>query len=566
MTPTRVLLGALLCIAGVGGAGCGSTDAMNRVSKATQPDEPLPAVPKAPRSLSARPPLPRVVMMIIPGLDSRRIEDGISKGILPTFERMRAEGLVCDVVMPGHDVDATNVLARFFLGAADAAGASDLSVPYVIREQPSSDGSDDASEGVTEELTDGAGPAVFPVAESALASAPLLDAACAGERSAFVLRCPLLLPLRGDQLPGGLHVLGAGALPPLTYGDDSYLFVREGDDDIQTTVRGTALTMRPATGDKDGDVFLVPIRLTLNQLPLGHLTMETTELFTTLEVRATKDRTRATLVSSEMSIDNLVTGQWSRPLRLGFQWGPRLRLVGRTRVYLVPTGTPVLHMLIETPTFDPIQPPAWQPLSFPAGLAAELDRSLLGPLPRFSEPLPFGAFEDGWLDVRDMASAIELAHHTESRLFQGVLVERDDELLIQWLPLLEQVEQVVRLGPGDAVTSGEVIEFFGVRTHREHLADAALHRIDALVAAVLSVAASAEVEPEMTVMVWSPSGVLAMNRQVDEVPTDVGIDDVSATVLSLLGVEKPASFTGEALRGGPLMPGLPIEELTIPAD
>ncbi|MFH0943674.1 MAG: alkaline phosphatase family protein [Planctomycetota bacterium] len=486
---------------------CGTAqEKYERLKQGTEPDRPGMTVPPAPLGPGEKPIPPKVVVLSVPGLDPERVEQGMKDGWLPSFRRLRTNGTLARTAAP-LPPSATATCASFLTGSGlerhQIAGdvrrgfqeGAPVPVPggyrvdWVPREELFPRG---APEGYPER---------FPVVRSNL-TYPSLPALLNGEG----LRTRILRSEIGFSALVGEHteVLGAGAMPDLSFEQGSYTFAIEDPSmpERQRTGRGGILLRSlPSTTGREFDTFLVKV-----EGPPGLLPGQPGRIETVVKVRLSKGRARGTAETAEDQVE-LLAGRWSRPLVLRFSIGPSLDLFGRSRLYLRPTGKKSMELYIDPPDFVPARTPPWQSLSYPEDWAGELERHY-GPLPRFSSAFPADALVDGLLDGRDAAAALAASFEAEQRLMEAQLVEGNFDLFYQSFSLLEETALV---GPG----ANEEIDFFGQRVTRLRLLDAATAAVDRLLGAALAVMDSGKLGEQVTIILLSPYGASPALRFLD---------------------------------------------------
>ncbi|MBI4878667.1 MAG: hypothetical protein HY812_03275 [Planctomycetes bacterium] len=503
MRTTTALL--LVCLCAV--LSCDAlSDRYDRFMKGTEPDRAEPTVPPPPQAPREAPAEPKVAVLAFPGLDLALVERGMMEGWLPGFRRLRTSGtrLQLDARVPAS---ATAAAATFRVGAGtsrhgvlddwtmDLEGGRPVPAPGACRVRMAP---------LAELFPRGAPqgfPPALPLLESRLEQRSFLQDCGAGGLRCVVLRCAVGFP----ALTGGkLKVLGAGALPDLSFGTGAYTFAVEDaalPERRETARGGVILRALPATRGAACDTFLIPVAgpPLLGEGASGRAVA-------TIELRAAPDRARATAITSDHRIE-VEAGRWSEPLVLRFAAAPGLDVFGRARLYIRPTGTRRMELYVEPPDFDPARPPAWQALSCPRDWGRELT-ARTGPLPRLAPAFPGAAFADAVLDARDAAAAVAAQFAAERRLFEWALVQGDYDVLYQSFSLLEDAAAI---GPGAA----EEIEFLGERVPRQLLLDAATAAADQLVCATLAFVDGGALGRGATVIIYSPYGAKAAMRAVD---------------------------------------------------
>ncbi len=500
---TTILLFVCLCAV----LSCDAlTDRYDRFMKGTEPDRAEPTVPPAPGEPRAAPAQPKVVVLALPGLDPELVERGMMEGWLPGFRRLRTNGtlLRLDAHVPAC---ATSAAATFLAGAgpsrhgllgdwvvdleggrpALAAGACRVRMAPLAELFPRG-----APQGF---------PPSLPLFESRLEERSFLQTTGAGDLRCVVLRCPVGFPALAG---GSLKILGAGALPDLSFAAGAYTLAVEDaalPERRETPRGGIILRALPATRGAARDTFMIPVAG-----PPALAAGASGRVVATIELRAASDRSRATAVTPDHRVE-VAAGRWSEPLVLRFAVAPGLDLFGRARLYLRPTGTRRMELYVEPPDFDPVRPPAWQALSWPRDWGRELT-ARTGPLPRLAPAFPGAAFADAVLDARDVAASIASQFAIERHLFEWALVQGDYDVLYQSFPLLEDTAAI---GPGAA----EEIEFLGQRVPRQLLLNAATAAADQLVSATLAVVDSGVLGRGVTVIAYSPYGARMAMRAVD---------------------------------------------------
>jgi len=507
---------ALLCFLPVL-LSCGTvSDKLTRARQGTEPDRPGVTVPPAPLGPGELPIPPKVVVLSVPGLDPERIEVGMREGWLPNLRRLRTSGTLTRMIAP-TPAAATACAAGFFTGGGlDQHGiAGDLRrslSPGVPEAVPASYRIDwrPREELFPRGAPDGY-PERFPVVRSWLTPKTLpVVLAQSGLRSRILRARAGLSALVSPRT----EVLGAGALPDLSFGRGAYTFAME-DPALparQVTARGGVLLRSlPSTRGEEFDTFLIrvpgPPRLAADREELAPpAPEESRQVETTITVRLTKGRSGGLARTSDHQVE-LTAGRFTEPLILRFEVAPGLELFGRSRLYLRPTGKKLMELYIEPPDFVPSRTPAWQAVSHPAEWAGELER-LYGPLPRFGSAFPGEALADGLLDGRDAATALSSSFQAEHRLFSAQLVEGNFDLLYQSFSLLEETALI---GPG----ANEEVEFFGERVTRLRLLDAATAAIDQLLGEALAVMDSGRLGEQVTVILLAPYGASPPRRLLD---------------------------------------------------
>lgn len=487
--------------------GCDTlSDKGGRFLEGTEPDSPEVTVPPAPPGPGEELPGPKVLALMIPGLEPARVERGMLEGWLPNLKRLRTRGTLTRMNAPrppSPTASATTLLTgvgweqhavvgdvrRVIRDGRPVAVSSAYHVEMASRERLFPRG---APEGY---------PGNMPLVESVLGRSTLANHLDQAGKKALIVRAPIGFPgLAGPNI----RVLGAGAFPDLSFGSGPYTFGVEDPSvpERRVTERGgIIMRLEPSTLGGTGDTFRVPVR---GPPAPGYL--DSVWITAQITLRVSKDRSRGTADSADHSVQ-LRAGQWSEPLVIRFEWSPGIDLFGRTRLYIRPTGTSRMELYIEPPDFVPGRTPPWLPLSYPASLAGELARSH-GPLPRFATSFPGTALVDGVLDGRDAASAAESAFETEAKLFEALLVKGDFDLLLQSFSV---VEDTARIGPG----ANEQVQFFGQRVERLRLLDAAVAAVDRLLGKAMAVVDSGHLGPEVTVMLVSPYGAQPATRFFD---------------------------------------------------
>lgn len=545
---------SLLCVVGVLFAGCDTArEKIERFEQGTRPDEPLPVVPPAPLGPGEAPPPPRVIVLVVPGLGGELVARGIDEEFLPNLRRLKADGvLLLDTPAIGSPVSAC---ASLFTGTnpgehgvaavpPDALGyaATTTTLGAAMADAPSTL----------------AGTSVL-VPSPRMVRPTVFDAlGDAGVRS-LVLRAPLLV----HSTSPAVRALSSGAIPGLD-GTSATLFVEGLTTAERVADHGTRIVPATvATQDVSEDVF------SLELLGPARLDTPTQRSTTTLELRLSWDRARGTLRTSDTGRKGLAirAGRWSGPVRLRFSLADGLDVFARTRLYLKPLGTKSMQLFVAAPELDPSGLP-WRATSTPRELASALDQRVSG-LPSSVSPFLAGPIADGVLDVRDATALLEQQSNAERALLMSSIVERDTQLIVHWLDL---VEHVARLGGGNGDAQQSLpVEFFGKRVRRWRLIDAAAAELDQIVGHAMSAAVSGELGPETTVVVWAPYGGVAgerkagffgMSRVVDGEVAPPLAEDVTATVFRLLGKTQPSSMTGRALDVGVRMSRFPLSEVS----
>lgn len=539
-------------------SGCDTArEKIERFEQGTRPDQPLPEVPPAPLGPGETPPPPRVVLLCVPGLGSELVARGIDEEFLPNLRRLKADGvLVLDTPAAGSAVSAC---ASLFFGTnpgehgiaavpADALGyvQSASTLGAAMQDAPS----EFAAARVvvpTPRIANGARSTVFDV---------LGDA---GVRS-LVLRAPLAF----DATSNHVRRLASGATPGLDDAAGPTLFVEGLEAAERVAANGTRIVPAPvATRDVSEDVF------SLEVLGPARWDASAQRASAQIELRLSWDRARGTVRTSDTGRKGLPirAGRWTGPVRLRFSLGDGFDVFARTRLYLKPLGTKSMQLFVAAPELDPTGLP-WRPTSSPRELAGVFDQRI-GGLPMSTSPFLAGPIADGVLDVRDAVALLEQQAKAERALLMTSVVERDTECVVHWLDL---VEQFARLGPGASDAQQRLqVELFGKRVRRWRLIDAAAAELDQIVGHAMSAAVSGELGPETTVIVWAPygglpgerkAGFFGMTRIVDGEVQPPLPEDVTATVVRLLGKTQPTTMTGRALDVGVRMNRFPLSEVS----
>lgn len=487
-------------------SGCDTlSERYERVRQGTEPDRPDETVPAPPGLENAPDPVPRVVVLSFPGLDSLLVERGMREGWLPNFRRLRIAGtysrLLSESVPSRAGADATFLAG---VGPAKHGILGDVRrvvVDGTVRTAPSPwqvvtiPTADRYPRGIPESY-----PAQIPVIQSRLEVPTLFNQLGQHGKKSLVLRSAVGFPgLRAD----GLDVLGAGCIPDLSLGSGPYTFVREREGDPETEITeegGILISTGPSSGTDIDDVFMVPVFGPPEFKGGGG------NLKTTVTVRVSKDRARATVITSMEKVE-LRAGIWSKSVPLFFEVASGLEISGRSRFYIRPTGLPTLELYVEPPDFDPVRPPPWQPVCRPPDLGRRLQAEYFE-LPRLSSSFPYAAYADGVLTARDAAAVLETSFKAEKKIFEGEVVQGEYDFLYQTFPLMEEV---ALLGEGVA----EEVLFFGRRVSRNRLQEAAVVALDGVLGSAMSVATSPREDSHLTVLVFAPYGTGPTERFVD---------------------------------------------------
>lgn len=539
-------------------SGCDTArEKIERFEQGTRADEPLPEVPPAPLGPGETPPPPRVVLLCVPGLGSELVQRGIDEEFLPNLRRLKADGvLVLDTPAVGSAVSAC---ASLFTGTNPGEHGIAAVPPDALGYSMSASTLGAAMQDAPSELANAR--IDVPMPRLAQASRPTLFDALgdAGMRS-LVLRAPLAFE------SGSQHVrkLGSGATPGLDAAAGATLFVEGSTAPERIAQHGTRIVPAPiATRDVSEDVFVLEL------LGPARLAAPAERSTAQIELRLSWDRARGTLRTSDTGRKGLPirAGRWTGPVRLRFSLADGFDVFARTRLYLKPLGTKSMQLFVAAPELDPAGLP-WRPTSTPRELAGVLDQRIAG-LPMSTSPFLAGPIADGVLDVRDAVALLEQQAQAERALLMTSLVERDTELVVHWLDL---VESFARLGPGKSDAQQRLpVELFGKRVRRWRLIDAAAAELDQVIGHAMSAAVSGELGPETTVVVWAPYGGVAgerkpgffgMTRIVDGEVQPPLPEDVTATVIRLLGKSQPTTMTGRALDVGVRMNRFPLSEVS----
>lgn len=539
-------------------SGCDTArEKIERFEQGTRPDQPLPEVPPAPLGPGETPPPPRVLLLCVPGLGSELVERGIDQEFLPNLRRLKADGvLVLDTPAAGSAVSAC---ASLFTGTNPGEHGIAAVPPDALGYTASATTLGAAMQDAPSELA--GAHLVVPTPRLALGGRPTVFDVLgeAGVRS-LVLRAPLAF----EAASRDVRKLGLGAMPGLDDAAGATLFVEGSDAPERVLHHGTRIVPAPiATRDVDDDVFSLEV--------LGPARLDTPARRSTaqIELRLAWDRARGTLRTSDTGRKGLPirAGRWTGPVRLRFSLAEGFDVFARTRLYLKPLGTKSMQLFVAAPELDPAGLP-WGAMSTPRELAGVLDQRI-GGLPMSTSAYLGGPIADGVLDVRDAVALLEQQAHADRALLMTSIVERDTELVVQWLDL---VEPFARLGPGTSDAQQRLqVELFGKRVRRWRLIDAAAAELDQVIGHAMSAAVSGELGPETTVVVWAPYGGVAgerkpgffgMTRIVDGEVQPPLPEDVTATVVRLLGKTQPTTMTGRALDVGVRMSRFPLSEVS----
>lgn len=529
---------------------CGLSQKTGRFLEGTAPDEEVPTVPRPPQDADQdRLRGPRVVLLALPGFSAGMAERGMREGWLPVLRRLRIDA-TWQRLSAGVDAAPMSALRA---GSTLLLGAErDPGVPFYVA---------DAAASVL--FPDGAPPgyaATLPRLGFPLAGTIYDHAARAG-KDALVLRWPVGL---ADAGRGGRDLRG-GALPGVSFGDDGYTAVREttGERARRVLPHGVVIDVPRSTGGAEFDLFRFEIAGP-HDGPIG-----APALVTLVEAFASPDRSSVRVASSAGEVE-ATAGEWSEPLALRFRSTAGQALFARSRVYLRPTGLPRMELLVEAPQFDPLRPPAWQPLSSPPELAAEVEERFRPQhSPTTTAGTPASAILDGIIDPRDAAATLEVDHHDRRRLFEEVIALGDADLVVQWLPLVEDTLKLVH------ATSDQdrEVEMFGQRLPWTSIDLAGAAALDEVIGSVVMAASAARHEEEVTLVVVAPYGITAgrpdategwwaVTRLTASSTAAPRLADIAPTVAQLLGIAPLPGVQGIAWSYGPPMPRLPNAEYT----
>lgn len=524
---------------------CGTVaDKSDRFLEGTEPDAPLPTVPRAPGDAVGA---PRVVLLAVPGLSASLVERGMREGWMPVLRRLRIDATWQRLAAPGPDERSGAVPAgsTLLLGAAGDPGAA-----WYVHDR------------AAEAAFGGAVPpgmgATVPQVGFAL-SGTIVDRVAGAGRGVLSLRWPVGLVDPGANL---LDLRG-GAFPDLSFGEGRYVFVRESPDAPARHERagGVELEIARSTGGRAFDVF----RFEVEGPPDGGV--DAPRLTSVVEAFLPPDRSRARLLSSEDEVE-LVAGRWSEPLALRFTTEGGAAIFGRTRAYLRPTGLPRMELLLDAPDFDPVRPPRWQALSTPPELAAEWE-SRYGPLPGASSGRALQAVLDGVLDARDAAATLEDRHRERRRLLEEAVASGGSALTLQWLPVAEDAARLVA-----AMSDRDrEVELFGRRIAWSDSPEAVASAVDEVVGALVAASSSDVASGDLTVVVVAPYGSTggepdpsegwwAVTRLTGASTASPRLADFAPTIARLLAVSPPHGSRGIAWAYGPPMARLPEVELS----
>ncbi len=527
----------------LGLAACGTVfEKSERVLEGTRPDRPSESVPARPGSMPASLP-PRVIVVVAHGLGADLVDRGMREGWLPHFRRLRTEGTLTRLELGPRERFAAD--AAFFTGSAGATGGEPR-VSFVARPR---------DESLALLL-----PAGLPRVAAAFDATTFVSSLAAGG-----VRCVVLGAAAGfdGEERANVSILPWGCLTDVSFGAAGATFAIEGARRSSSPGNVEVVEVEPSTRGERFDTFFVDVRGPMTAG--GDSTPTTPAAFpgppapstSRLEVRATKDRSRAEVVTSDDRAE-VRAGRWSEPLALRFAIAPGVDVLGRSRVYLRPTGEPRLEFYVEPPDFNPRRGHPWQPLSVPTGFAAAL-AEVYGDLPRFGSSFPDAAFAAGLLGARDVSTCVASAFERERAVFEGELARSDADLLVLSTSFLLDVE---RIGPG----RGEEVDFFGRRIARDRIEEAAAGVIDEVLGSALTVAEDPNAPLTTDVLFLSGfgssgAGLFGATRRLARDAGVPSIEDVTATVVQQLGHAALAAASGTPLPLGPRMEPAPVAGL-----
>ncbi len=483
------------------------------------------SVPLPPGTEEVPAPPSKVILFSVPGFDADHFEQEVRDGYLPNMRRVRVEGTVARI----------GAASRTALWTGSAKGT--LAAPKLVYSPTKS------LVQIRSDLDQI--PEQLPALEFEKATAGLIPDLTKAGLQVIALRAPAAFMDPDDK---NRRVL-SGGIPAASFDNGRFLFVREtkAKEPVTTEVPGGRVLATPATARSgDGAIFVF-------QIEGPRLAPDAPPLLAEIEIRTTRDRMRAE-VRSKDDFEPAFAGVFTRPIRVRFEPTKDFSIYARCRVYIRPTGDESLQVYIEPVDFDPILPPAWQQLSSPANFAATLEKAH-GTLPRFSGDFPHAALAAGLLDERDAAAALDAEFAAEKAIVSNTLAAGGFRVLLFETRVLDDVRWF------DAVASTKpdaIVEFAGRRIKVSHMRDAAAGALDTLLGEVLARIDKRDRRESIALLVAASapdekSGVFAMTRLAYDVEPGRPIEDVTATVFALLGVQPGPTMTGKPFPVGNMM-------------